>query len=215
LEGQCAPSRQACRHTLASAALPEAHTEVLCRRRQRYKYVSVVERPQQCSHKQLELVDGISPRGPTYLFTEKAGYINSAPLYICRVAHFLLRQRRGAGLVCDSVAALALASCNEHVDEANVSRSHPPTPRVPCTVPTQSSSSRGRRNSLTVSFGKHARTPPAFSLFPGQTATLSFLHFPSSAPFFSRVLPTSELLFRARSYTCRRASAVVRWAPSF
>ena len=30
----------------------------------------------------------------------------------------------------DSVVALALASCNEHVAEANVSRPHPPTPRV-------------------------------------------------------------------------------------
>ena len=50
-------------------------------------------------HQQLELVEGISPRGLTYLCTEKAGYINSAPLYICRVVLFLLRQRRGAGLV--------------------------------------------------------------------------------------------------------------------
>jgi len=91
--------RQACRDTLSSAALPEAHAEVLCRRRQRYQYVSVVERPQQCSHQQLELVEGISPRGLTYLCTEKAGYINSVPLYICRVVLFLLRQRRGAGLV--------------------------------------------------------------------------------------------------------------------
>ena len=65
----------------------------------RYKYVSVVERPQQCSHQQLELVEGISPRGLTYLCIEKARYINSAPLYICRVVLFLLRQRRGAGLV--------------------------------------------------------------------------------------------------------------------
>ena len=36
---------------------------------------------------------------------------------------------------CDSVAALALANCNEHVAEANISRSHPPTPSVLCTVP--------------------------------------------------------------------------------
>ena len=39
----------------------------------------------------------------------------------------------------DSVAALALASCNEHVAEAIFLRPHPPTPRVHCTVPTQSS----------------------------------------------------------------------------
>jgi len=68
----------------------------------------MVERPQQCSHQQLELVEVISPEGLTYLCTEKAGYINSAPLYICRVALFLLRQRSGVGLVFDSVAALAL-----------------------------------------------------------------------------------------------------------
>jgi hypothetical protein len=32
-----------------------------------------------------------------------------------------------------------LASCNEHVVEAIFLRPHPPTPRVLCTVPTQSS----------------------------------------------------------------------------
>jgi hypothetical protein len=88
--------------------MPEAHAEVLCRRRHRYKYLSVVERPKQCSDQQLELFYGISPRGLTYLYTEKAGYINSAPLYICRVVSLpvaaasrrwlCLRQRRGARL---------------------------------------------------------------------------------------------------------------------
>ena len=47
----------------------------------------------------VKVVPTLSPRGLTYLCTEKAGYINSAPLYICRVVLFLLRQRRGAGLV--------------------------------------------------------------------------------------------------------------------
>ena len=60
------------------------HAKVLCRRHQRHKYVSVVERPQQCSHQQLELVEGISPRGLTYLCTEKAGYINSARIWCTR-----------------------------------------------------------------------------------------------------------------------------------
>ena len=46
----------------------------------------MVERPQQCSQQQLELAQGLSPRGLTYLCTEKAGYINSAPLYICHEA---------------------------------------------------------------------------------------------------------------------------------
>ena len=81
---RCALSRQVCRHTIYSAALPGAHAEVLCRRRQRYKYVSVVERPQQRSHQQLGLVEGISPRGLTYLCTEKAGYINSARIWCTR-----------------------------------------------------------------------------------------------------------------------------------
>jgi hypothetical protein len=109
--------RQRCRRpTPISCA---AGAKVLCRRLQRYIYVSVVERPQQCSDQQLEIVEGTSPRGLTYLCTEEAVYIYSAPLYICRVVDFLLRQRRGAGLVCDSAAALASASCNEHVAKAN------------------------------------------------------------------------------------------------
>jgi hypothetical protein len=52
---------------LAPAALPEAHAEVLRRRRQRYKHVSVVERPKHCYDQQFELVEGISLRGLTYL----------------------------------------------------------------------------------------------------------------------------------------------------
>jgi hypothetical protein len=67
-----------------------------CRRRQRYKHGSVVERPQKCYGKELELVEGIQPRGLTYHCTEKAGYISSAPLHNCRVVLFLLRQRNGA-----------------------------------------------------------------------------------------------------------------------
>ena len=52
--------------------------------------------------------------------------------------------------------------------------------------PPKVQSSRGRRNNLTFSFGKHARTT-CISLFSGQTATRSFLHFSSSAPFFSHL----------------------------
>jgi hypothetical protein len=80
------------------AIAPSMPSHGLPRQRQRYKYVSVVERPQQCYGQQLELVEGISPRGLTIFYTEKAGYINSAPLYCFRVVLFLLRQRRGAGL---------------------------------------------------------------------------------------------------------------------
>jgi hypothetical protein len=35
---------------------------------------------------------------------------------------------------CDSVEALALANCNKHVAEANISRPHPLTPSVLCTA---------------------------------------------------------------------------------
>ena len=104
----------------------------------------------------------------------------------------------------NSVAALALASCNESTWPKRIFRDRT-RPHLACFARFQPKvqSSRGLRNNLTFSFGKHARTT-CISLFPGQTATWSFLHFPSSAPFFSRVLP-------ARLYTCRRASAVVRW----
>ena len=174
---------------------------------QRYKYVSVVERPQQCSHQQLKLAEGISPRGLTYLCTEKAGYINSAPLYICRVVSSCCDSVAALALFFNSVAVLALASFNESTWPKRIFRDRT-RPHLACFARFQPKvqSSRGLRNNLTFSFGKHARTT-CISLFPGQTATWSFLHFPSSAPFFSRVLP-------ARLYTCRRASAVVRWVPS-
>jgi hypothetical protein len=55
------------------------------------KYVSVVESPKKFYDQQLELVEGIPQRGLTYHCTEKAGYIGSAPLYICQVVPFLLR----------------------------------------------------------------------------------------------------------------------------
>ena len=39
-----------------------------------------------------------SCEGSLTSYNEKVGYIDSAPLYICRVVLFLLRKRRGAGL---------------------------------------------------------------------------------------------------------------------
>ena len=123
----------------------------LCRRRQRYKYVSVVER----------------------LCTEKAEYINSAPLYICRVVHFRLQQRRGAGLVCDSVAALDLESCNEQVTEANDSRPHSLAPRVLCTVPTQSSKLERSEKQLNFLVRETCAHATCISMIPGKSATRS------------------------------------------
>jgi hypothetical protein len=61
---------------------------------------------------------------------------------------------------CDTVPALALAKGNEQVAEAYISRPHPPTPSVLCTVP----KAREVRvvNHLNFPFGMHARAPPAF-----------------------------------------------------
>jgi len=58
----------------------------------------VVERSPQSYGQRLELAEGSSPRGPTFHCADEAGYIDSSPLYICRVVLLLLRQRRGAGL---------------------------------------------------------------------------------------------------------------------
>jgi hypothetical protein len=55
---------------------------------------------------------------------KKDGSMYSSPLHICLAA-----SRRW------HVAALALANCNWHVAEANISRPHPPAPSVLCTVP--------------------------------------------------------------------------------
>ena len=75
--------------------------EFFRRRRQRYKHASVVERPPQSFGHRPELAEGPPPRGLTsHCANEavKAIYAYSAPLYMCRVVLFLLRQRRGAGL---------------------------------------------------------------------------------------------------------------------
>jgi hypothetical protein len=50
-------------------------------------------------------------------------------------------------------------------------------------------------------------------MFPAPNYYTDFLTFlRSSLPFFSRLLSASRLFFRARLRTCRRASAVARWA---
>jgi hypothetical protein len=54
------------------------------------------------------------------------------------------------------------------------------------------------------------------SLLPVPNCHTDFLTFlRSSPPFFSRALPASRLLLRTRLCTCRRASAVTRWAQGF
>jgi hypothetical protein len=157
----------------------------------------VVECPQQRFGQQPEIAKGISPRGLTKHCNEKAGYINSSR---CTSAVSLFS-------FCGSIAALALASFNEHVTEANVSRLRPPKPSVLCTVP-KAQSSRGWKNNLTFPFGKHARAPPALAYFTYQTATRSFLHFSTpSRPFHPACSPPLSCSF-ARN--CSPADEPVR-----
>jgi hypothetical protein len=75
--------RRVARHRSKHAATrlpPEARSEILCRRCQRYKHAQVMKRPSRSYGKRLRLVEGTSPRGQTYHCTDKAGYIYSAPL---------------------------------------------------------------------------------------------------------------------------------------
>jgi hypothetical protein len=65
------------------AAAPLSHAVV--------KHASVLERPPQSDGQRQVLVEGKSPRGLTYHCTDKAGYIYSSPLLICRVVLLLLR----------------------------------------------------------------------------------------------------------------------------
>jgi len=69
-----------------------------CRMRQRYKHASAVERPPQSYGQRLVLVEGSSARGSTCHCADKAGFMCSSPMYICRFVLLPLRQRRGAGL---------------------------------------------------------------------------------------------------------------------
>jgi tubulin beta len=76
----------------------------------------------------------------------------------------------------DSVAVLALASCNEHVAEASVSRPHPPTPRVLYTVPTQSS--KLERSEKKLNFLVRETCAHYLHFFvPGPTCHTEFLTF--------------------------------------
>jgi hypothetical protein len=53
------------------------------------------------------------------------------------------------------------------------------------------------------------------SCFPCQTATRSFLRFSAPPRHFLPLGQASRLLLRVSLFTCMRASAVTRWAPSF
>jgi hypothetical protein len=68
---------------------PEAHAVFFCRRRQRYKHASVVERPPHSYGQRPELAEGSSAQGLTCHCTDKAVYMYSSPLQICCVALLL------------------------------------------------------------------------------------------------------------------------------
>jgi hypothetical protein len=176
------------------AGPPEAHAEVLCHRRQRYKHTPVLERsPKSYSHRQ-KLVEGMSPRGLTCHCTDEAGYIYSSSLYICRVALLLLRQRRGAGLGELQPASGRSINAPAHTQRALHGAQSP----------------RGKRGKITSFYRSgYTRACHRHFLFPVPKFHMEFLTLLRSfPPYFSRVLPASRLLLRARLCTCRRASAV-------
>jgi hypothetical protein len=116
---------------------------------------------------------------------------------------------------CASVWALpALANYSDHVTKAYIWKPRPPTSSAFCTAPTDREIAVAKPLD---SLDRETRTgATGISCFPCQTYTLSFFRFSSlPPPFISRVLPASRLLLRARLRTCRRVSAVTRWAPSF
>ena len=115
-----------------------------------------------------KLVEGTPPRGLTFHCTDKAGFIYSSSLYICRVVFLLLRKRRGAGL-----GKLQRARGRSKYYP------HPPTPSVPCTAP-KAREVRGAKSLHFTVRDTRARAT-GISCFPCQTATRSFLRWP--APF--------------------------------
>ena len=84
----------------------------------------------------------------------------SIALYICRVALFICCVSVAVlALIFDSVAALALASCNESTWPKRMFRDRT-QPHLACfsRCPLKVQSSSGRRNNFTFSFEKNSRT---------------------------------------------------------
>ena len=106
-----------------------------------------------------------------------------------------------------SVAALALASCNEHVAEASVSQPHPPTPRVLCTAPTQSSKLERSEKELNYFVRENMRALPSFPCSRAKLPHGVSYIFPSSRPF-SPVCSPPQSCFFARD--CTPADGPVR-----
>jgi len=157
----------------------------------------------------LELGEVTSQRESTSPCAHKAGYMNASPLHICRVRLLLLRWCRGAAVW------RTVMSCNEHVEKTNILRSHLPSSL--CAAPT------AREAGVAKPLASLARdTRARATAFPASRAKLTNVvsYAPPSPPSTASprpFLPRAPrlLLLCARLRTCRRASAVTRWAPSF
>ena len=87
-----------------------------------------------------------------------------------------------------------LSSCNEHVAEANFSRPHPPTSRVLCTVPTQSSKLERSEKQLNFLVRETCAHYMHF-LVPGPNCHTEFLTFSLLRAFFLPRAPHLQAAF--------------------
>jgi hypothetical protein len=97
---------------------------------------------------------------------------------------------------CDSVAALALASCNEHVAQTNISQPHPPIPSELCTA-FKAQSSKGRRNNLTFRSENTGAHHLRFFVPVSNCHTEFLTFFHSSAPY---IFPLLRAFFPRRFF---------------
>jgi hypothetical protein len=113
---------------------------------------------------------------------------------------------------CSYAALPALANCNGYPAKTNISRLHPPTLSALCTAPT---AREVRVVKPLYSFvWDAARAPMAF---PVSRAKLprSFLRFSAPPTRFIPRDPRLQAVSSREIGTCRRASAVTRWATGF
>jgi hypothetical protein len=97
---------------------------------------------------------------------------------------------------CDSLSALVLVNCDEHVAESDMTRPQPPTPSVLCTVP--KTREVGVVKPLSFPAQDTRARATCISFFPCQTATYRVTYvFPLLPAISPRVLLASRLLLRA------------------
>ena len=165
-------------------------------RRHRYKHASVVERPPKSYGQRLELVE----------VHRREGQLATVPIKPDIITFPRCTPGELVFLFCGSVAALALANCNKHVAEANISRPHPPTPSVLCTAP------KAREVRVVKSLHSPVRDTRAratgISCFSCKTATRSFLRFSAPLRPFSLACSPPPGCFFARD--CAHAGGPVR-----